>query len=233
MIYAALIIIFLLFLSLLFLSKKNKSYSATIHNSKNQLECAHKRVQDSYLEIIESIVRIIDAKNSYTANHSSRVRDYSAIIAKNMKIDIEMLKKIEFAGLMHDIGKIGISENILKRAGKLSNEEKEVMQSHPIIGYNITVPMKFLSDIAPMILYHHERFDGKGYPENLAGEKIPLGARIIAVTDAYDAMISDRPYKKALTTKEAILELKNGSGTQFDSKIVDIFVDILEKQLEI
>jgi putative nucleotidyltransferase with HDIG domain len=191
----------------------------------------YKNLQDFYFEIIQTFARIVDAKDAYTANHSSRVRNYSKMIAEKIGFSVEMTKQIEYAALMHDIGKIGISENILKRDGALSQEETEVMKSHPIIGYNIIAPMSFLSELAPIVLYHHERYDGSGYPEKLSKDNIPLGARIISIADSYDAMTSDRPYRKALTKEESISELVRKSGTQFDPKIVEIFIEILKEDI--
>jgi HD-GYP domain-containing protein (c-di-GMP phosphodiesterase class II) len=132
---------------------------------------------------------------------------------------------------MHDIGKIGIADHILLKPGKLSDEEQEVIRKHPSIGHRIIAPVQFLTPVAPMVLYHQEWFDGSGYPEGLSGEEIPLGARIVAVIDAYDAITSNRPYRKALTQKIAINELKKGAGKQFDPKIVDIFINILSQEI--
>jgi HD-GYP domain-containing protein (c-di-GMP phosphodiesterase class II) len=134
---------------------------------------------------------------------------------------------------MHDIGKIGISDDILLKKEHLTVEETETIKKHAVIGYNILEPVQFLKSVAPMVLYHQEWYDGKGYPEGLEKEEIPLGARIISVIDSYDAMTSDRPYRKAMPLEKAISELKKGSGIQFDPKVVNIFIDILEKEKNI
>ncbi|MDR1434167.1 MAG: HD domain-containing protein [Endomicrobium sp.] len=131
---------------------------------------------------------------------------------------------------MHDIGKIGIAGHILNKVTNLTEGEKEVLKMHHIIGYNIIAPLLFLSSVAPLVLYHQEWYNGKGYPEGLSGEEISLGARIISVIDAYDAMTSDRPYRKALGDEYAISELKKGMGTQFDPKVAKTFIDILKSK---
>jgi HD-GYP domain-containing protein (c-di-GMP phosphodiesterase class II) len=185
-------------------------------------------LHDFYFEIVQTLARAIDAKDSYTFDHAGRARRYAKLIAEKLELAPEIVKQIEYAALMHDIGKIGIAEHILKKETSLTDPEKDLMKMHPIIGYNIIAPMTFLSSVAPMVLYHQEWYDGSGYPEGLSGEEIPLGARIIAVIDAYDAMTSDRPYRKSLGKEVAIHELVNGSGTQFDPNVVDVFVKILK-----
>ncbi|MDR3112026.1 MAG: HD-GYP domain-containing protein [Elusimicrobiota bacterium] len=178
-------------------------------------------------DIIQTLTKIIDAKDPYTGNHSVRVRQYSKLIAEKLKLPVVEIKKIEYAALMHDIGKIAVSETILRKDCDLSDEEMEIIKMHPIIGYNIAVSMTFFSDTAPLILYHHERYDGNGYPEKLSKNQIPIGARIICVADAYDAMVSDRPYRKSLPKENAILQLQKESGIQFDPIIVQAFAEIL------
>jgi response regulator RpfG family c-di-GMP phosphodiesterase len=154
----------------------------------------YKHMQDTYLGTIQTLARAIDAKDPYTRGHSDRVTRYAVKIAKEMNLSESTIRNIEYSALIHDIGKIGIQEAILTKKGKLSKTEYEIVKMHPLIGESIITPVKFLNGIAPLILYHHERFDGKGYLEGLRGESIPLGARIISVADAFDAMTSDRPY---------------------------------------
>jgi HD-GYP domain-containing protein (c-di-GMP phosphodiesterase class II) len=136
---------------------------------------------------------------------------------------------MESAALLHDIGKIGIPENILKKPGRLTSKEQNVVKLHPYVGVQILEPIDILEPIISIIYYHHERFDGKGYLEGLKGEQIPLGARVLAVADAFDAMTSDRPYRRALTVAEAIEELRRCSGSQFDPSIVKAFLKVVEK----
>ena len=144
-----------------------------------------------------------------------------------------MIRHIEYAALMHDIGKIGIDEAILHKPGKLTPEEREIIKKHPEIGNRIIAPVAFLSPVAPMVLYHQEWYDGQGYPDGLAGEEIPLGARIVAVIDAFDAMTSDRPYRKALSRDIAVGELNKGANTQFDPKVVNAFIEVLREEEDI
>ncbi|MEA5000674.1 MAG: GAF domain-containing protein [Endomicrobiaceae bacterium] len=187
-------------------------------------------LQSFYFEMVQTLARAIDAKDSYTYDHADRAGKYAKAIAKKMNLPYTIVRHVEYAALMHDIGKIGIADNILSKPGKLSDEEQEVIRKHPSIGHRIIAPVQFLMPVAPMVLYHQEWFDGSGYPEGLSGEEIPLGARIVAVIDAYDAITSNRPYRKALTQEAAINELKKGSGKQFDPKIVDIFINILSQE---
>ncbi|MFH1369229.1 MAG: HD domain-containing phosphohydrolase [Elusimicrobiota bacterium] len=187
-------------------------------------------LQHFYLEMVQTLARTIDAKDSYTHDHADRARRYSISIGKKLGLPEAMIRHIEYAALMHDIGKIGIDENILRKPGQLTPEERDIIKKHPAIGNRIISPVAFLSPVAPMVLYHQEWFNGRGYPEGLAGEEIPLGARIVAVIDAFDAMTSDRPYRKALTKEAAIEELKKNSGTQFDPKVVKSFLETLEEE---
>ncbi|MCL2335060.1 MAG: GAF domain-containing protein [Endomicrobia bacterium] len=190
----------------------------------------YNNLQDFYFEMIQTLARAIDAKDSYTYDHADRARHYAKQIAEKMYLPQAIIRHVEYAALMHDIGKIGIEEHILRKPGKLTQEEVEVIKKHPTIGNKIISPVTFLAPVAPMVLYHQEWYNGGGYPEGLAGEEIPLGSRIVAVIDAYDAMTSDRPYRKALPKEFAISELKKGAGTQFDPSVVDIFVNILQEE---
>lgn len=187
----------------------------------------YNNLQDFYFEMIQTLARVIDAKDSYTYDHADRARHYAKLIAERMNLPQAIVRHVEYAALMHDIGKIGIEEQILKKPGRLTPEETEIIKKHPTIGNKIISPITFLAPVAPMVLYHQEWYDGNGYPEGLSGEEIPLGSRIVAVIDAYDAMTSDRPYRKALPQDYAVAELKKGAGTQFDPQVVDVFVKIL------
>ena len=190
----------------------------------------YKHMQDTYLGTIQTLARAIDAKDPYTKGHSDRVTRYTVKVAKEMNLSEKAVRNIEYAALIHDIGKIGIRETILAKKGKLSQTEYEIVKMHPLIGESIITPVKFLNGIAPLILYHHEHFDGKGYLEGLRGESIPLGARIISVADAFDAMTSDRPYRKALTKEEARGELEKESGKRFDPEVIKAFLKVLERE---
>lgn len=186
-------------------------------------------LQTFYLEMVLALARALDAKDSYSHDHADRARQNARKVAEELNLPSQMVRYIEYAALMHDVGKIGIDDSILLKPGKLTPEEYEVMKKHPAIGHQILAPVKFLGPVAQMVLYHQEWYNGKGYPEGLAGEEIPLGARVVAIIDAWDAMTSDRPYRKALTKEKAIDELRKGAGTQFDPKAVEAFLRIVER----
>lgn len=187
-------------------------------------------LQNFYLEMVQTLARAIDAKDSYTHDHADRARHYARLIGKKLMLPEAMIRHIEYAALMHDIGKIGIDETILHKPGPLDGPERDMIRRHPSIGNKIIAPVAFLSPVAPMVLYHQEWYNGQGYPEGLAGEEIPLGARIVAVIDAYDAITSNRPYRKALPKETAIDELKKGCNTQFDPRVVNAFLEILSEE---
>ncbi|MDD5656405.1 MAG: HD-GYP domain-containing protein [Elusimicrobia bacterium] len=183
-------------------------------------------LQTFYLEMVQTLARAVDSKDAYTREHSDRARSKARRLASELKLPDQMSRYIEYAALLHDIGKIGIDQSILLKPGKLTPEEYEVMKRHPIIGHQILAPVKYLGPVAQMVLYHQEWYDGRGYPEGLKGEEIPMGARMVAVIDAWDAMRSDRPYRKALSREAATAELRRCAGTQFDPKIVEAFLKI-------
>jgi putative nucleotidyltransferase with HDIG domain len=188
-------------------------------------------VQESFLATVKALAQAVDAKDSYTAGHSSRVTLYSTIIAEEMGSGDEVVRKVRLAGLLHDVGKIGIRDNVLGKAGQLTDEEFGIMKSHPTVGASILKPVVQLADVVPGVVSHHERFDGKGYPKGLKGEEIPLLGRIIGVADAFDAMTSDRVYRPRLSDEVALAELKKHSGTQFDSRVVKAFLSAFDKGL--
>lgn len=189
-----------------------------------QVNAARNKIITCYEGTVSALILTIDAKDHYTFNHSKRVAELSCNIAKALGVSAKMIKEIESAASIHDIGKIGVEEGILKKNGKLSFEEYTGIKKHPVIGVRIVQSIPFLEDAIPVILHHHEWFDGRGYPEGIIGEMIPLSARIVIVADAIDAMMSDRPYRDALTTKKVYSELKEKAGSQFDPKIVDIIL---------
>lgn len=177
-----------------------------------------------YLETIRSLAAAIDAKDSYTHGHSRRVTDLSVGIALEMGLARSEVDTIRHASLLHDVGKIGISEQILLKPGRLTDDEFETIKSHPHIGAGILNSIEFLKKVCEIIKHHHERFDGKGYPDGLAGMDIPLGSRIICVADSFDAITSCRPYRKPLTFSEATAEVERCSGSQFDPTVVETFL---------
>ncbi|NLM16333.1 MAG: GAF domain-containing protein [Candidatus Riflebacteria bacterium] len=177
-----------------------------------------------YLETIRSLAAAIDAKDSYTHGHSRRVTEISVGLAMEMNLPKNEVDTIRHASLLHDVGKIGISDKVLLKPGKLTDDEFETIKSHPFIGARILGSIEFLKDVCEIIEHHHERFDGKGYPDKLKGDEIPLGARIICLADSFDAITSCRPYRKPLTFEAATEEMLRCSGTQFDPQVVDAFL---------
>ncbi len=181
-------------------------------------------LQRAYIDTLSALTSAIDAKDSYTRGHSERVTELSIKLATEVGIAPEEIEKIKLGGLLHDIGKIGIPEGILNKPGRLNDEEFEIIKSHPDLGLHILGKVEFLEAIVPIIRHHHERYDGKGYPSGLKGEEIPLLARIVSVVDTYDAMTTDRPYRKAMTLEEALKEIERCSGSQFDPEIAAHFI---------
>ena len=186
----------------------------------------YESLENFYLEMVQTLARVIDAKDSYTGDHAGRARQKARRLAEELRMPAQMIRYVEYAALLHDIGKIGIDGGILSKPGKLTQEEYEEIKKHPAIGYQILSPIHFLGPVAQMVLYHQEWFNGMGYPEGLKGEEIPLGARIVATIDAWDAMRSDRPYRKALSTEIAEDQLVKGSGRQFDPDVVKAFLKL-------
>ncbi|PKM82719.1 MAG: hypothetical protein CVU89_04250 [Firmicutes bacterium HGW-Firmicutes-14] len=181
------------------------------------------------LNTIKTLITVINAKDKYTFGHSERVLKYSTALAGHLGLDEEQVKFIKYGAYLHDIGKIEISREILNKKGTLTDDEWLVLKCHPQWGADIIKPVSALQQILPQILYHHERFDGKGYPVGLGGTDIPLNARILAIADSFDAMTTDRPYKRGLTLKTAVKELYRCSGAQFDPNLVELFVKALNK----
>ena len=185
--------------------------------------------QQTYYETIRSLAQALEARDSYTQGHSERVTRYALLVAEQMDLSEHQRKVLHYAGMLHDIGKIGISDSILHKRVQLSDDEWETIRSHPLFGDTILGPIKFLSDAQQIVLHHHERYDGSGYPGRLRGDEIPLEARIIAVADAFDAMTSDRPYRVAMERDKAIAEISRASGQQFDPRVVEAFLVAIQK----
>lgn len=195
--------------------------------SMNKKKRLKQQLKNNWEETIEVLIKLIEMKDPYTEGHSEEVAKWSGIIAQDLNLNNDEQEEIKLAAKLHDIGKIGISDKILNKPGKLSKEEYAEIKKHPVLGADLFLNIKQLESISQIIRYHHEWYNGKGYPDGLIGEKIPLGSRIINIADSYQAMTSDRPYRKALSKNEAIAELKRCAGSQFDPEIVMAFISIL------
>lgn len=189
----------------------------------------YEQVRESYLRTITALAFALDARDANTKEHSENVTRYAVAIAQEMGLRSQEVDSIRHAGLLHDIGKIGIRDGVLLKSAKLTPEEYNDIKNHPIKGEAIVNALPFLKEEAKVIRHHHERYDGGGYPDGIAGETIELGARILAVADSFDAMIEDRVYRKALGLQKAFEELKANRGKQFDPRIVDALIRVIEK----
>ena len=211
------------------LKHKNEHLEELVGQRTAQLQVALKQIESTYNETLLALGGALDMRDNETAGHSQRVTRYSLEIAKVMGCDGQELKNIALGAFLHDFGKIGISDAILHKPGKLTSEEIEIMRQHVRIGYDMVSGISFLSGAAEILLAHQECYNGKGYPRGLAGDQIPKGARIFAVADTLDAMTSDRPYRKALSFQDARDEIVRCSGSQFDPDVVQAFLDIPEE----
>jgi putative nucleotidyltransferase with HDIG domain len=181
---------------------------------------------EANLDVMKTLVKAIEAKDLYTAGHVWRVSQYAKAIAERLEWEPSQVRWLEAGAILHDLGKVGISDLILQKEEKLTDEEYDEMKKHPAIGYHIVETSHFLSQFKHIIESHHERFDGKGYPLGSAGEEIPIEGRIVAVADTFDAMTSHRPYRKAMDAHKAIAIIIENRGLQFDPSIVAVFVEL-------
>jgi len=202
----------------------HKNLERLVEERTAKLQNAYRVMKKAHLDSVKVLAEAIDAKDPYTRGHSDRVRRMSLRIANRLGFSEEKLESLEYGALLHDIGKIGIRDEILQKPGILNQGEYQSIQEHPLIGVKIVEGIDFFKDKIPMIRHHHERFDGKGYPDGLAGEAIPLEARVITVPDAFDAMNSVRPHSPSKPLQDVLTELERGKRTQFDPKILDIFL---------
>ena len=211
-------------------AKSGKEKKDNVAALKFKLGKVTKQAHQSLIESIFAFARTIELKDHYTGEHVEKTVYYATQIARILKFSREQIENVRQAAILHDLGKVGISDKILLKEAKLTDEEYREIKKHPLIAADILRPIQFLHSVIPFILYHHERWDGRGYPSGLKGDLIPVGARIIAIADVYQALISNRPYRKALTRQEALKIIREGSGTQFDPRIVNAFLKIIQKK---
>jgi putative nucleotidyltransferase with HDIG domain len=211
-----------------FITNVARIAAISFHNLK-----LYRTLEKSYLDTITTLAVTLDARDPYTQRHSENVTFYAQSIAEAMGLSSRDKELIRHAGLLHDVGKIAVRDSVLLKEGPLSAEEFEQIKQHAPKGEEITKPLGFLQEASSLIRHHHERFDGKGYPDGLSGERIELGARILAVADTFDAMMTDRPYRKALTLEKAVEELIKCKSAQFDPYVVDCFMKALFEKPDI
>ncbi len=195
---------------------------------RQRLQELNRQLIDAEISTISVLILTEEAKDPYVKGHSNRVAKYARAIAESIGISKERQRLVYRSAILHDLGKLGIEDSILQKPSKLNDQEWDIMRKHPERGVEILKPLKFLSIEKEIILHHHERYDGKGYPGGLQDEEIPFEARIIAVADTFDAMNSARPYRNPLDQSAILTELKNASGTQLDPYVVDTFIKVLE-----
>ncbi len=214
------------------LQDMNRNLEGKVRQRTKQLALKNQELSTAYIQTIRALAEAIDAKDHYTRGHSERVAVYASRMARRMNLRKELVERVYFSGLLHDVGKIGIPDAIITKPSRLSKEEYLEMQKHPEIGAKILEPVQFLKHIIPCVRHHHEWFDGSssGYPMRLAGDQIPQPSRIIVVADTVEAMTSDRPYRKALPLEVVVRELHKYSGTQFDPTCVEAFLSLLEDE---
>ena len=185
--------------------------------------------REQFIETVTTLARTVEMRDQYTGDHTKRVTDYSLLLANEMNLSANEKYQIQIGTPLHDIGKIGIRQEKLNKPGKLSPEEVAMFQTHPAKGKRILEPIPFMADLIPGAFCHHESWDGNGYPQSLMGENIPLIGRIVAIADSYDAMTSDRAYRKAMPHETAISEIERCSGVQFDQRLVDVFLGAIDE----
>jgi len=200
---------------------ENRDYQQHLEQ---KVEAQTRRIRASFLSAVTALAYALEAKDEYTSGHSQRVADMSVATAKELGLPPDSIEKIRLAGLIHDIGKIGVKESVLNKPSGLTEEESQNIRYHPEIGAHILNPIVDDEEILMIVRHHHERFDGTGYPDGLKGESIPLGARILAVADTYDAMTSERSYREAMNVETACAEVECGKGTQFDPEVANAFL---------
>ncbi len=193
-----------------------------------ELERALEGIRELYVATMTSLAQVVEAKDSNTRGHLDRTQAYGLALAHRIDPELAARPEVGFGFFLHDIGKVGIPERVLTKPGPLTEEEWAIMRAHPAIGADIVEPIRFLGEAVEIVRTHHEWFDGTGYPSGLRGDEIPLAARIFAIADSFDAMTSDRPYRRALPIEQALQEIRDGAGTQFDPAVVRAFLELVE-----
>jgi len=203
------------------LELENRDYQQHLEQ---KVEAQAKKIREAFFNAITALAYALEAKDRYTSGHSQRVSDISVAIAKELGLPQESINRIELAGRVHDIGKIGMRESVLNKRGQLTDEEFQHVKYHPESGERILIPIVEDKEILRIVRHHHERYAGTGYPDGLSGDEIPLGARILAVADSYDAMTSERPYRGAMSVETACAEIERGKNTRFDPEVAEAFL---------
>jgi putative nucleotidyltransferase with HDIG domain len=216
------------------LQDMNRNLEAKVRERTKQLAAKHQELRSAYVQTIGALAEAVDAKDAYTRGHSERVGVYASKIAREMSFPKDFIERVYIAGLLHDVGKIGVRDAVIVKPDRLTPEEYDEIKAHPEIGARILEPVDFLADVVPCVRHHHEWFDGSrhGYPAQLRGDQIPLPSRIILVADTVEAMTSDRPYRKALTLEAVLAEVSKYSGSQFDPVCVEAFLRLIEREGE-
>ncbi len=205
------------------------SLVALAAGASRELERRRRESQSTFVATLRLMAETVDLRDPYTAGHSARVAVYSRQLATAMKLSREQIDTVENGALLHDIGKIAIPDSVLFKPAALDPGERKIIGTHPVVGAKLLANVPAMNEIVPCIMHHHERIDGRGYPDGLGGDAIPLGARIIAVADTFDAMTTDRPYRRALDLERAATELRRVAGTQLDAAVVATFLDLLAR----
>ena len=206
------------------LQKREKLLDTVIYERTRELEGAYNSLKAANRQLLLGLAEAIEAKDAYTKGHCGRVAGYSMALAEACEFPAADMETLEYAAFLHDIGKIGVRDAVLLKPGPLESEEWNHMRIHPVVGDQIASQISLLQPLRPAIRNHHERWDGTGYPDKMRGEDIPLSARIVCIADAFDAMITERPYKKALPLEECYRFLRKGMGAQFDPELVELFI---------
>ncbi len=214
------------------LQDMNRNLEGKVRERTKQLGEKHQELRIAYVQTIRALAEAVDAKDAYTRGHSERVGVYASKMARGLGLPREVIERVYIAGLLHDVGKIGVRDAVITKPDRLTPEEYEEMKAHPEIGARILQPVAFLSDVVACVRHHHEWYDGceRGYPERLSGDRIPLPSRIIIVADTVEAMTSDRPYRRSLGLETVVRELVKYSGSQFDPRCVDVMLRLLESE---